>query len=92
MNCRIDTRLCSPTYLNLIPFRLPEIQITAPVASTMTARHGYQTSRIVNNSGTVSDLIVANPSTTQTLTVSSLNALIGGIWWRHSIGMLPTAN
>ena len=39
--------------------------------------HVYQTSRVVNNTGTVSDLIVANPSTTQTLTVSSLNALIG---------------
>jgi len=39
--------------------------------------HVYQTSRVVNNSGSVTDLTVTNPSATQTLTVSPLNALIG---------------
>jgi len=37
----------------------------------------YQTSRIVNNDGSVTDLTVADPTATQTLTVSPNNALIG---------------
>jgi hypothetical protein len=39
--------------------------------------HVYQTSRVVNNSGSVTDLVVADPAATQTLTVSPLNALVG---------------
>ena len=37
----------------------------------------YQTSRVVNDNGSVTDLTVTNPLGTQTLTVSPNNALIG---------------
>jgi hypothetical protein len=39
--------------------------------------HVYQTSRIVNDNGSVTDLTVTNPTGTETLTVSPNNVLIG---------------
>jgi hypothetical protein len=39
--------------------------------------HVYQTSRVVNNDGSVTDLTVTNPNVTQTLTVRPDNTLIG---------------
>ena len=39
--------------------------------------HVYQTSRVVNDGGSVTDLTVTNPIGTQTLTVSPANVLIG---------------
>jgi hypothetical protein len=39
--------------------------------------HVYQTSRVVNNDGSVTDQTIANPKLTQTLTLSPDNALIG---------------
>lgn len=46
--------------------------------------HFYQTSRVVNTDGSVTDLTVSSPKVTQTLTVSPNNTLIG---WHLTVSL-----